>query len=157
MYQRSVKRSVEKLRTAEALFTLVALKDKDFGTGLNEMREKAWISCGLYFDHDWTADGTVITKKQRADWARKMAGQLNSYVDTLYFMSVARLGELITTPKKASEAFFVFNPLSWTRTDYCDYPYSGSVAIKVVGPELRSGDAFSVYHQKQCKISAVTC
>ena len=69
-----VKRSVEKLRTAEALYTLVALKDKGFGTGLNEMREKAWISCGLYFDHDWTADGVVITKKQRADWARKIAG-----------------------------------------------------------------------------------
>ena len=87
-----VKRSVEKLRTAEAIYTLVALKDKGFGTGLNEMREKAWISCGLYFDHDWTADGVIITKKQRADWARKIAGQLSSYVDTLYIMSVARTG-----------------------------------------------------------------
>ena len=42
------------------------------------------------------------------------------------------LGELITTPDKGQEAFFVFNPLSWTRTDYCDYPYNGSPEIKVV-------------------------
>ena len=127
-----IKRSVEKLRAAEAIYTLVALKDKGFGTGLNEMREKAWISCGLYFDHDWTADGVIITKKQRADWSRKIAGQLSRYVDTLYSMSVARLGELITTTDKGQEAFFAFNPLSWARTDYCDYPYNGSPAIKVV-------------------------
>jgi len=127
-----VKRSVEKLRTAEALFTLIALKDRGFGHGLDEIREKAWISCGLYFDHDWTADGNVITKKQRAAWARKVAGQLCRYVDTLYNMSAARLGELIVAPGKAQEAFFVFNPLGWKRTDYCDYPYSGPAAIKVV-------------------------
>ncbi len=127
-----VKRSVEKLRAAEAIYSLIALKDKSFGTGLNEIREKAWISCGLYFDHDWTADGSVITRKQRADWARKIAGQLSRYVDTLYDMSAARLGDLIITPKKSKEAFFAFNPLGWKRTDYCDYPYSGSEAIKVV-------------------------
>jgi alpha-mannosidase len=127
-----VKRSVEKMRTAEALFTHIALNDKIFGTGLDEMRIKAWQSCGLYFDHDWTADGTLITKKQRADWARIIAGQLRRYVDTLYFMSVARLGDMIAAPKKSSEAFFVFNPLSWTRTDYCDFPYSGSETITVL-------------------------
>jgi alpha-mannosidase len=127
-----VKRSVEKLRAAEALFTLVAFKDKDFGTGLNEIREKAWIGCGLYFDHDWTADGTVISKKQRADWARKMAYLFSRYVDTLYNLSVTRLGEMIKTPEKAREAFFVFNPLGWTRTDYADYYYGGPADIKVI-------------------------
>jgi alpha-mannosidase len=128
----SVKRSIEKLRASEAIYTLIALNDRRFGADLNEIREKAWISCGLYFDHDWTADGVIITKKQRADWARKIAGQLTRYVDTLYSMSVARLGEIITTPGKGQEAFFAFNPLSWIRTDYCDYPYSGSPSIKVV-------------------------
>ena len=127
-----VKRSVEKMRAAEALFTMVALKDTGFASGLNEMREKAWISCGLYFDHDWTSDGTVITKKQRADWARKMAGQFGSYVDTLYEMSVAGLGELIKAPAKEQDAFFVFNPLGWIRTDYCDYQYGGHDDIKII-------------------------
>jgi alpha-mannosidase len=133
-----VKRSAEKLRAAEALSTLVSLKDKKFGAGLNEIRELAWISAGLYFDHDWTADGSVITKKQRADWARKMAGQLERYVDTLYDMSVKRLGQMIKIPDNTAEAFFVFNPLGWTRSDYCDYPYQGSASIKVV--DLMTGD-----------------
>jgi alpha-mannosidase len=127
-----VKRSVEKLRTAEALYSFIVLKESEFGAGLEEMRLKAWQSCGLYFDHDWTADGNLVTKKQRADWARIISGQLSRYVDTLYSMSVARLGELITAPDKTAESFFVFNPLSWTRTDYCDYPYNGSASVKVV-------------------------
>ena len=59
---------------------------------LAERREKAWIACGLYFEHDWTSDGDRrITRKQRADWYRKIAGQLNSYVDTLYNLSRSNL------------------------------------------------------------------
>ena len=139
-----VKRSLEKLRSAEALFTIVALKDKNFGSGLDEMREKAWISCGLYFDHDWTADGSIITKKQRAEWARKMAGRISGYVDTLYDMSVLRLGDLIKNSGNRQESFFVFNPLSWTRTDYCDYPYSGSSLIKVVDLDTGSETPFQI-------------
>jgi alpha-mannosidase len=127
-----VKRSIEKLRSAEAMYTLVAMKDKGFAKELAGMREKAWLACGLYFEHDWTADGPVITRKQRADWHRKIAGQLNSYVDTLYTLSLSGLGELIAKPEKATEAFFVFNPLGWTRSDYSDYQYSGSSDIKVV-------------------------
>jgi alpha-mannosidase len=129
---KDIKRSVEKLRTAEALFTFVVLKDKNFGAGLADLREKAWISCGLYFDHDWTADGTVISKKQRSDWARKISGQLSRYVDTLYNISLNRLGEMISANSRAVDPFFVFNQLSWMRTDYCDYPYSGPEGIKVV-------------------------
>ena len=127
-----VKRSIEKLRSAEAMYTLVAMQKKEFAKELDEMREKAWIACGLYFEHDWTADGPIITRKQRADWQRKIADQLSSYVDTLYTLSLTGLGELIAKPEKASEAFFVFNPLGWTRSDYSDYPYSGSLDIKVV-------------------------
>ena len=37
----SVKRSIEKLRTAEALYTLVVLKDKNFALGLAEKRGKS--------------------------------------------------------------------------------------------------------------------
>lgn len=128
----SVKRAVEKLRSAEALYTLVSLKDKKFAAGLSEMKERAWVACGLYFEHCWTSEGYIISKKQRADWQRKIAGELISYVDTLYDLSIARLGELIKNPAKNSETFFVFNPLSWTRSDYNDYPYSGSQTIKVV-------------------------
>ncbi|MEI6139182.1 MAG: glycosyl hydrolase-related protein [Mariniphaga sp.] len=127
----TVKRSIEKLRTAEGLYTLVALKDKKFAADLNEKREKAWIACGLYFEHDWTSDGP-ITRHQRAEWQRKIAWQLNSYVDTLYDLSLSRLGELVSKPNKNQESFFVYNPLSWSRTDYSDYLYNGTADITIV-------------------------
>jgi alpha-mannosidase len=126
----TVKRSIEKLRTAEALYTLVALKDKQFATNLSDQREKAWIACGKYFEHDWTSDGP-ITRKQRADWQRKLAKQLGSYVDTLYQLSISRLGEMVAKPVENQEFFYVFNPLSWIRTDYSDYPYNGAKDIVV--------------------------
>ena len=127
----SVKRSVEKLRTAEALYTLVALKDKKFGADLAEQKEKAWLACGMYFEHDWTADGPHVTRKQRADWQKKTAAVFNGYVDTLYNRSAKRLGQLISKTGSARESFYVFNPLGWTRTDYCDYPYNGSASMGV--------------------------
>lgn len=128
----SVKRSIEKLRTAEALYTLVALKDKTFAADLAEQKEKAWLACGMYFEHDWTADGPHITRKQRADWQKKTAAVFNTYVDTLYHRSARRLGQLIAKTPGSTESFYVFNPLNWARTDYSDYLYSGSSAISVV-------------------------
>ncbi len=147
----TVKRSVEKLRSAEAMYTLVAIKDKEFAKGLAEKREKAWLACGLYFEHDWTADGHIITRKQRADWHRKIADQLSSYVDTLYNLSLSRLGELIAKPDKASEVFFVFNPLGWTRSDYSDYQYSGSADIKVVDRITSQEVPFQIITKKNVK------
>ncbi len=126
----SVKRSIERLRTAEAIYTLVALIDKTFATDLAEMKQKAWMACGLYFEHDWTSDGP-ITRKQRADWQRKIAAQLNGYVDTLYNRSLSRFGEMVTKSAQSQESFFVFNPLSWSRTDYSDFEYNGSRDIAV--------------------------
>lgn len=128
----SVKRAIEKLRTAEAVYTLVALKDKKFASDLATQKEKAWLACGMYFEHDWTADGPHITRKQRADWQKKTAGVFVSYVDTLYNRSLKRLGQLIAKSNNTSESFYVFNPLNWTRTDYSDYPYSGSASIRVI-------------------------
>ncbi len=128
----TIKRSAEKLRAAEALYTLVVLKDKKFASGLSEKKERAWLACGKYFEHDWTADGNIIPRRQRAEWQRKIALQFTSYVDTLFTMSVNRLGELISPPDRLSETFFVFNSLGWSRTDYADYPFSGSGEIRVL-------------------------
>lgn len=128
----SVKRSIEKLRIAEGLYTMVAMKDKKFATDLAEQKEKAWLACGMYFEHDWTADGPHITRKQRADWQKKTAQIFNSYVDTLYNRSLKKLGSLISKPSGSNDAFYVYNPLSWTRTDYSDYQYNGSAAISVI-------------------------
>lgn len=128
----SVKRSIEKLRSAEGLYTMVALKDKKFASDLAEQKEKAWLACGMYFEHDWTADGPHITRKQRADWQKKTAQIFNSYVDTLYNRSLKKLGGLISKPTGSNDAFYVYNSLSWVRTDYSDYLYNGSAAISVL-------------------------
>ncbi len=146
----SVKRAMEKLRAAEGLYTLVALKDKRFAENLSDMKEKAWIACGLFFEHNWTADGP-ITRKQRADWQRRMALQLTAYVDTLYNLSQARLGELISTPVKNQEAFYVYNPLSWSRSDYCDYSYNGQTNISVVDQVTSQNVPFQFITKKGIK------
>lgn len=145
----SVKRSVEKLRTAEAIYTLVALKDKKFATDLSGQKEKAWLACGMYFEHDWTADGPHITRKQRADWQKKTAAIFNSYVDTLYNRSVKGLGQLIVKTKNSNESFYVFNPLSWIRTDYSDYLYNGSSSISVMDKATQQEVPFQLITKKE--------
>jgi alpha-mannosidase len=126
------KRSIEKLRTAEALSTYVSLKDNGFCRDLAVKKERAWMACGLYVEHGWTSDGPVITRHERADWQRKIAADLSTYVDTLYERSLNALGSRIKRSEKTGEEFFVFNPLGWVRTDYCDYPYAGVSNICVV-------------------------
>ena len=125
----SVKRSVEKLRTAELMCTLVARQVPDFGKDLEEIRRQAWFASGLYFEHDWTADSPDITRRQRAEWQRKTARTLTSYVDTLYDRSFRALTDLIAGD---GNTFFILNPLGWERTDYCDFPYDGPEKIQVL-------------------------
>jgi alpha-mannosidase len=127
-----VKRSTEKLRTAEALSSYVTLENNTFATDLDSMKELAWISCGLYFEHDWTTDGGAITKHERATWQRKIANQFSTYVDTLYNRSLKSLERLIIKPNTSNEVFFVFNQLGWERNDYCDYKYVGNQNIHVI-------------------------
>ncbi|MBN2289498.1 MAG: glycoside hydrolase, partial [Candidatus Glassbacteria bacterium] len=70
-----VKRSVEKLRSAEALAVLVSLQDPSFMEGRRLEREQAWMDLGLYWEHDWTADGPV-PREVRRDWQRTLARQV---------------------------------------------------------------------------------
>lgn len=125
----SVKRAIEKLRTAELMQTLVARQLPDFATDLADLRRQAWFACGLYYEHDWTADSPDITRKQRAEWQRRIANQLFSYVDTLYEHSYQALSRLISGDENT---FFVLNPLGWKRTDYCDFVYNGPMDIRVM-------------------------
>jgi alpha-mannosidase len=125
-----VKRSVEKLRAAEAMASVISLADKDFAASLTDMRSTAWQALGLYYEHNWTADGPV-KKDDRAAWQRKIENQLTSYVDSLYGAAQRKLSAQIrksgTKPR-----YYAFNPLSWKRDDVCDFPYSGSNSVKVV-------------------------
>lgn len=117
-----VKRSIEKLRAAELMYAIVTRHDPSFGKELDQARRDAWFACGLYFEHDWTADNPDLTRKQRADWERKMAACITEYVDRLYDMSLERMGELLGRKDGEGETFFVLNPLGWERSDVCDIP-----------------------------------
>ena len=125
-----VKRAVEKLRSAEALATYVSLQDPAFANGRQSARDKAWIGLGMYWEHDWTADGPVGRERGR-DWQRKLAGDIEAYVDALHMDASSALGAMIQK-KGANPRFFVFNPLSWTRTDFADYPYGSTNQVHVI-------------------------
>ena len=115
-----VKRSTEKLRSAEAMATLVSVNNPLFMTSRIAARDKAMLDMGLYFEHDWTADGPV-TRTARANWSRSVEAELTVYVDKLYDDAKAELGRQISRNGLYPQ-IFVFNPLSWSRTDYADFP-----------------------------------
>ncbi|TWU59372.1 hypothetical protein Poly51_21600 [Rubripirellula tenax] len=124
----SVKRATEKLRAAEAMAVMVEQERPGFDRSLDGMRDQAWIAMGLYWEHDWTADGPV-SRKQRAAWQRKIARQIVDYVDSLHDLAAKALGELIGSDDpsdlKNNRRIFVFNPLSWERTDVVDVAIDG--------------------------------
>lgn len=125
-----VKRSTEKLRSAEAMATLVSLNNPTFMDSRIAARDKAMLNLGLYFEHDWTADGPVA-RTTRANWSRQVEAEITAYVDKLYDDAKAELGRQISR-NGTDRRFFVFNPLSWARTDYADIPLKSSGNVKVI-------------------------
>ncbi len=130
-----VKRAVEKLRSAEALAVLVSLRDASFMGSSGPDRDQAWMNLGLYWEHDWTADGPV-GREARRDWQRQVAHGIEQYVDALHANASIALGTLIQK-EGASVRFYVFNALSWKRRDVADFAYSGANPVHVV--DLGSG------------------
>ena len=132
-----VKRAVEKLRSAEALATLVCLRQPGFMDGRKTARRQAWIDLGNYWELNWTADGSV-SRDARAAWERKLAGEIESYVNTLFADASTSLGLMIDTTGAVNPRFYVFNPLSWTRTGGADllYTVSGPLHVVDIGTSL---------------------
>ena len=124
-----VRRATEKLRSAEALATLIVLKDSTFASDLADARRSAWDAYGLYWEHDWTADGPV-SRTDRANWQVKLCNQITGYVDTLYNRGIAALGRTIKAG--SHPRFYVFNPLSWVRSDVADFPVANTNPVKVI-------------------------
>ncbi len=125
-----VKRALEKLRSADALATLVSLKNPAFMNSRIAARDKAMLNFGLYYEHNWTADGPV-SRTARANWQRKIESEITSYVNRLHNDAKSQLGTLITR-NGSNPRFYIFNSLSWARTDYADFPVSNTNAIHVV-------------------------
>ncbi len=123
------KRHVERLRTAEALATVASLHDPGFMNGREVVRDSAFLACGLFYDHDWTADGPV-SRAARAQWQRNRLRDLERYVNPLLADGLAALGALV--PAAAAERHVVFNPLSWSRTDFADLATATAAPRRVV-------------------------
>ena len=133
-----VKRSVEKLRSAEALSVLIALVKPGFLTGRETARDQAWMDLGLYWEHNFGMVGKGDSLiNERINWQKRLASEIESYVDGLYTDAVNEFGKLIKNNDGASR-FFVFNQLSWERTDYADILYEGSFPVKVI--DVSTGD-----------------
>ena len=125
-----VRRSVEKLRAAELMATLVSLKKPAFLRGREMARDLAFTDLGLYWEHDWTADGPV-SRESRAAWQELLASEIEYYVNSLHADGATQLGALIQKHDPKTQRFYALNPLGWTRTDYADFAYNGSKAIHV--------------------------
>ena len=124
------KRALEKLRSAESLATIASLVNPNFMSGRTAARDLAWMNLGLYWEHDWMAGG-LISRTTRANWQRRLVTEIETYTDTLYNDAVTALGGLIAKSGSNSR-FYAFNPLSWIRTDYAEFPFNETSAVHVV-------------------------
>ncbi len=123
------KRAVEKLRSAELLAAMVSLKYPAFMKNHADARDRAFNGMGLYWEHNWTADGPV-SRPHRAAWQEEVAAGIDGYVNSIQGEAIVRLGGMIPRPENANR-FFVINPLGWPRTEAADFAYSGSAGIHV--------------------------
>lgn len=125
-----VRRSVERLRAAELMATLVSLKKPRFLAGREMARDLAFTDLGLFWEHDWTADGPV-SRESRAAWQELLASEIEYYVNSLHADAATQLGALLPRPDPKAQRFYALNPLGWTRTDHADFAYNGSKNIHV--------------------------
>ena len=151
----SARRGIEKLRTGEALACVALLNDSSFMDGRTSARDSAMFSCGLYYEHSWT-DGPGVTNAERAAWQRKIERAITGYADKLQADALVKVGSHISTPNWG-EHHYVFNPLSWKRTDVVDLTVSTAapryVVDVVTGAEVPS-QAVTVDGQQRLRILA---
>jgi alpha-mannosidase len=127
-----VKRAVEKLRGAEALAALVSLQKNNFMDGRKEARDQVWMNLGLFWEHNFGMVGPPSgLTDERIVWQKRLADEIETYVDTLEDDVVSALGGLISR-SIPNLRFYAFNPLSWTRTDVADLPYADTGPFHVI-------------------------
>ncbi|MCA8959560.1 MAG: hypothetical protein KDC38_03560, partial [Planctomycetes bacterium] len=129
-----IKRSIERLRAAEAMATVVSTLDPTFMEGREPARDLAWMDLGLFWEHDFGMVGFFSGHpwlEGRIDWQNRLADEVETYVDTLHEDARGALGSRITLGP-GGDRFFVFNPLGWTRTDKVDLPYSPTTPVHVI-------------------------
>jgi alpha-mannosidase len=115
-----IKRSMEKLRTAEALASVAFEGDTMMLAGLERKKEDFLYGIGVYNLHGWTADGP-IDRHVFAEYMRDQQEKVTGYVDTLFSVSIDHLGKRINSGRTGDVAY-VFNPLNWARDGFVEIP-----------------------------------
>ena len=113
-----VRRSVERLRTAEAIAAIVNRHDPNFWPQRKTQRDLAHLNLGLYWEHDWTADAYEAMRTKRAQWQKRLADQISDYVDRLLIDAKTKLATLVKHEPATdgqTESYLIFNPLGWKR------------------------------------------
>ncbi len=124
-----VRMAVEKLRSAEAMATLISTINPSYYTAEDPRRDAAWVALGQYWEHNFGLGGCCTDN--RGYWELNLLDDIQSYVDSLYNLSHDLLGGYIQT-EGTNQRFYAFNPLSWERDDYADFVYNGSTNIRVI-------------------------
>jgi len=140
-----MRRAVESLRAAEALAAVVHPHDPTPWTGLADDREWAHLAMGLFYDHDWTADGPV-GRAPREQFQRDAVADVEAYVADLHAAAAASLGARISRADPSVRTVAAFNPLGWDREGLCEVEVPAGdwhvvrVADGVELPSQREGD-----------------
>jgi hypothetical protein len=132
-----VKRDVELLRSAEAMATLVSLKNPAFMQGREAARDLAFMNLGLYFEHDFGDGGPGASATERRAFQKRVKNEIHAYATNLFTDAKLAFASLIAT-NSANPRFYAFNPLGWTRTDFADLPYANVAPARAV--DISTGD-----------------
>ncbi len=111
--------------------TIVGRTNPTFANTLDSLRVKAWMALGIYWEHSFSSVGPGVTADERVAWEIRQQQTFSDYVDQLYTLAKSNLASQIKQGS-ANQRFFVFNPLSWTRTDYADYAYGSALPVHVM-------------------------
>ncbi len=125
-----IKRSLEKLRVAEAMAAIVSNYDNTFGSSLDSLKREAWLALGLYWEHSLNFE-LAVPFSGRFVFQNRLESVFSSYVNQLYTLAQSNLGNLITNGT-ANTRFYAFNALGWDRNDYADYAYTGPGTIRII-------------------------
>jgi len=150
----SVKRNVEKMRTAEALASYASIINPTFMDKYDSLRRKAWLDLGTYYNHAKVIHNS-ITSANIASYYKEKANSFISYITKLQNDASIVVSANIKK-SRTNTRFFVFNPLSWERTDFVDYPYTNA-DVHVVDVSSKSevpSQLVTIDNQKYLRILA---
>jgi len=115
-----MRRSMEKLRTAEALAVVVSDGNLKMFEGLIKEKEAFLYGISVYNLHGWTADGP-IDRHDFATYMRSQQEKVTGYVDTLFSLALEQLGKRVNSGG-IHDVVYVFNPLNWERDGFVEIP-----------------------------------